>query len=84
MSKKIIIMLAVSAAMLTACASQKNVTANSLSTVATSKAVSKSDDTAQLEFLDKVNSNASYQKNISASITFHVTQDNGKEITIPG
>ena len=77
-------MLAVSAAMLTACASQKNITASSLSTVATGKAVSKSDDTAQLDFLDKVNSNASYQKNISASITFHVIQDNGKGITIPG
>ena len=84
MNKSKIIILAASALIFSACASQKNVTAGNHGTAAASKTVSKPDDAAQLDFLDKVNSNASYQKNVSASITFHVSQDNGKEITIPG
>lgn len=80
---KFIIILA-SALAFSACASQKGVTGNSQSTAVSHKAVSKSDEAAQRDFLDKVNSNASYQKNISASITFHVAQDNGKEISLPG
>lgn len=80
---KFIIILA-SALAFSACASQKGVTGNSQSTAVSHKAVSKSDEAAQRDFLDKVNSNASYQKNISASITFHVAQDNGKEISLRG
>lgn len=78
------IILAASALMLTACASQKNVASSSQAPVAASKTVEKSAEQAQLDYLDKVNSNASYQKNIAASITFRITQDNGKEISLPG
>lgn len=78
------IILAASALMLSACASQKNVASSSQTPVAASKTVEKSAEQAQLDYLDKVNSNASYQKNISASITFRITQDNGKEISLPG
>lgn len=44
----------------------------------------KADEKARIDFLDKVNSNASYQKNIAAAITFRLTQGNGKEISVPG
>lgn len=81
-STKIILTVAIAAA-LTACGSQKSVVKTG-GTTANSTAVSKNDDKARIDFIDKVNDNASYQKNISAGITFKVTQGNGKELSVPG
>ena len=78
-----IIIASVLAAPLTACGSQKAAVSSAGSSPKTD-VTSKNDDKARIDFLDKVNDNASYQKNISASITFKLTQGNGKEISVPG
>lgn len=67
------------------CGTQKSaVTSASSNTTAKTTNATKDENKARIDFLDKVNDNASYQKNISAGITFKVTQDNGKEISVPG
>lgn len=78
-----IIIASVLAATLTACGSQKAAVSSAGGSPKTD-VTSKNDDKARIDFLDKVNDNASYQKNISASITFKLTQGNGKEISVPG
>lgn len=78
------IIFAASALMLTACGTQKQALSTTKGTVAASKTVEKSAEQQQLDYLDKVNSNASYQKNISADIVFRTSQNNGKEISLPG
>lgn len=78
-----ITILAAAVLALSGCGSQKSIVSQSGKTI---KTVEKSSDAkkAQIDFLDKVNDNASFQKNISASITFKVARDNGKEISVPG
>lgn len=78
-----ITILAAAVLALSGCGSQKSIVSQSEKTI---KTVEKSSDAkkAQIDFLDKVNDNASFQKNISASITFKVARDNGKEISVPG
>ena len=68
---------------LAACGSQKEAV-SSAQPVAKTVQTNKADEKARIDFLDKVNSNASYQKNIAAAITFRLTQGNGKEISVPG
>ena len=68
---------------LAACGSQK-AAVSSAKPVAKTVQTNKADEKARIDFLDKVNSNASYQKNIAAAITFRLTQGNGKEISVPG
>lgn len=68
---------------LASCGSQKAAISSGQKSPATAIAP-KDNSRAQIDFVDKVNDNASYQKNISAGITFKVTQGNGKEISVPG
>ncbi len=42
------------------------------------------DDRATIDFLDKVNENASYQKNIVASVTFTLYKNGGGTVSVPG
>lgn len=72
------------ACLLTACGTHKAAVSTTTTQNSTTTQNAENDDKAQLDYLDKVNSNASYQKNISASITFKASKDNGKEITVPG
>lgn len=77
--------LALAVMLLTACGTQKAALSNNgKATDVTKTTAVKDDNKAQLDFLDKVNSNASYQKNISANIVFKASQDGGKEISVPG
>lgn len=67
------------------CATQKTaVSRSSKGGNATVAAKATDTEKQKIDFLDRVNENASYQKNIVASITFTASQNGGKEITVPG
>lgn len=78
------IILSLAALSLTGCAIQKRITDSSTNPIVEKSEVADNSEKARIDFLDMVNSNASYQKNITAGITFRITQDNGKEISVPG
>ena len=67
----------------TACASQKS-TVQPTAKATTVQKTTDDGDKAKIDYLDKVNSNASFQKNIIEGITFTVSRDGGKEISVPG
>lgn len=84
MNFKNIVILSALALTLSACGSQKAAVNTANAAPADKPAAHTDRDKARIDFLDKVNSNASYQKNISAGITFRVVQGNGKELSVPG
>lgn len=81
--KSSIIILSATVLALSACGSKKTAVSGTGTGVATTKTSTDASRT-RIDFLDKVNENASYQKNIVASITFTASQDGGKEISVPG
>lgn len=78
-----LMVIAASALLMASCATHKTVGTTD-KTAATVNKTEKTEEQQQIDFLDKVNENASYQKNISAGITFHIWQENGKEMNVPG
>lgn len=69
---------------LTACGTHKAAVATTQTVKSESKTIEKDVEKEKIDYLDKVNSNASYQKNIVAGITFTASSNGGKEISVPG
>lgn len=81
--------IAAAAAILMSCGSQKAAVNAGGGTVSKPTATTKAtrqpnDDRATIDFLDKVNENASYQKNIVASVTLTLYKNDGGTVSVPG